>query len=126
MHIGGDEAFGMSDEAHAAFVERAVALVRARGKRVAGRQEIARASIGSDEVVQYWMDVDIDAMSGDAMSSMPPELLPILVEGLQKATPGVPLVRVGSPRLQPGGTHHPQGYPNLSRGPGAGGGGREG
>ena len=56
VHIGGDEAWGMPDEAHAAFVERAAALVRARGKRVVGWQEIARAAISSDDVVQYWLE----------------------------------------------------------------------
>ncbi|MFG1628454.1 beta-N-acetylhexosaminidase [Kribbella sp. NPDC049227] len=102
VHIGGDEAFGMSDEAHAAFVERAVALVRARGKRVVGWQEIARASISRDEVVQYWMDVhEVDSMDADAMSAMiPAELLPILVEGLKKAAYDAPrAIAQGSPLL---------------------------
>jgi hexosaminidase len=92
VHIGGDEAFGMSDEAHAAFVERAASLVRERGKRVIGWQEIARADMSSDDVVQYWMDVaETGPADSDAMSSMlPPELVPILAEGLKKAKYDVP------------------------------------
>jgi hexosaminidase len=101
VHIGGDEAFGMSDEAHAAFVERAVELVRARGQRVVGWQEIARASISSDEVVQYWMDVhEAESMDYDAVSSMvPAELLPILVEGLKRAAHDAPRALAQGARL---------------------------
>jgi hexosaminidase len=84
LHIGGDEAWGMSDEDHAAFVVRAAGLVRARGKRVVGWQEIARASINPDDVVQYWLDVDLDSMNGDG-STVPADLLPVLVEHLRKA-----------------------------------------
>ncbi|HEY4569139.1 MAG TPA: family 20 glycosylhydrolase [Kribbella sp.] len=86
VHIGGDEAWGMSDEDHASFVEQAAALVRARGKKVLGWQEIARAKLDSADVVQYWLDLDIDTMSQDPDAPMPPEeLLPILTEGLRKA-----------------------------------------
>jgi hexosaminidase len=101
VHIGGDEAWGMSDEAHAAFVERAAALVRARGKRVIGWQEIARASIGSDDVVQYWLDVhDVESMNGDAMSStVPSDFLPILIEGLKKAEHDAPRALAQGSRL---------------------------
>ena len=101
VHIGGDEAWGMSDEAHAAFVQRAAALVRARGKRVVGWQEIARASISSDDVVQYWMDVhDVDSMNGDAMSStVPSEFLPILIEAIGKSKHDVPKALAQGSRL---------------------------
>ncbi|TCC60291.1 hypothetical protein E0H73_20270 [Kribbella pittospori] len=101
VHIGGDEAFGMPDEAHAAFVERAVELVRARGKRVVGWQEIARASISADVAVQYWMDVhEVESMDYDAVSSMvPAELLPILAEGLKKAAQDAPRALAQGARL---------------------------
>ncbi|MGZ0151811.1 beta-N-acetylhexosaminidase [Kribbella sp. WER1] len=79
VHIGGDETWGMADEDHAAFVEKASALVRQRGKRVVGWQEIARARLHPADVVQFWLDLDIDAM-GDTT-----ELLPVLVEALGKA-----------------------------------------
>ncbi|MFT4305664.1 MAG: family 20 glycosylhydrolase [Microbacterium sp.] len=56
VHIGGDEAFGMPDEDHAAFISRAVALVRRLGKRAVAWQEASRADIGAAETVQHWID----------------------------------------------------------------------
>ncbi|WUJ71875.1 beta-N-acetylhexosaminidase [Kribbella soli] len=86
VHIGGDETWGMADEDHAAFVEKAAALVRARGKKVVGWQEIARADLDSADVVQYWLDLDVDSMVQNPDLPTPPEdLLPILVEHLRKA-----------------------------------------
>jgi hexosaminidase len=86
VHIGGDETWGMSDEDHVAFVEKAAALVRARGKKVVGWQEIARADLEPADVVQYWLDLDVDSMVRNPDLPTPPEdLLPILVEGLRKA-----------------------------------------
>jgi len=101
VHIGGDEAFGMPDEAHVAFVERVIALVRARGKRVVGWQEIARAVVGPDEVVQYWMEArETESMGGGALSAMaPPELLPILVEALKKSKDDLPRALAQGARL---------------------------
>jgi hexosaminidase len=100
VHIGGDEAWGMSDEDHAAFVERAAALVRARGKQVVGWQEIARAAIDPADVVQYWMDIDLGSMDADsAPSDLPDDLLPILVEGLQKAQHDVPNALAAGARI---------------------------
>jgi hexosaminidase len=101
VHIGGDETWGMSDEAHASFVEQAAALVRARGKRVVGWQEIARAAISSDDVVQYWMDV-AETESADnekAAAMLPPDLLPILVEGMRKAKHDAPKALAQNARL---------------------------
>ncbi|GAA3112971.1 beta-N-acetylhexosaminidase [Streptomyces echinatus] len=92
VHIGGDEAY-MPDEVHAAFVGRAAELVRARGKRVVGWQEIARASLSSADVVQYWMEAaEVEAtIAGEALKQMaPPELLPILIGNLKKAQHDVP------------------------------------
>jgi hexosaminidase len=100
VHIGGDEAWGMSDEDHAAFVDRAAALVRARGKQVIGWQEIARAAIDPGDVVQYWMDIDLESMdAGSAPSDLPDDLLPILVEGLQKAQHDVPKALAAGARI---------------------------
>ena len=102
VHIGGDEAWGMPDEAHAAFVERAAELVRARGKKVVGWQEIARAAISSDDVVQYWLEPrQLDALNGaaDAASTLPPDLLPMLVEHLTKAAQDVPRALAHGSRL---------------------------
>ncbi|TCC09965.1 beta-N-acetylhexosaminidase [Kribbella soli] len=86
VHIGGDETWGMADEDHAAFVEKASALVRERGKKVVGWQEIARAKLDSEDVVQYWLDLDIDKMGENPDAPTPPaDLLPVLVEALRKA-----------------------------------------
>ncbi|WP_433160966.1 beta-N-acetylhexosaminidase [Kribbella sp. CA-247076] len=90
LHLGGDEAWGMSDEAHAAFVDRAAALVRERGRRVVGWQETARADIGSDDVVQYWMDVTEPPDDDTTNSVLPPDLLPILLDGMRKAKLDLP------------------------------------
>ncbi|GAA1589683.1 MULTISPECIES: beta-N-acetylhexosaminidase [Kribbella] len=91
VHIGGDETWGMSDEDHAAFVEKAAALVRERGKRVVGWQEIARAKLDPADVVQYWLDLDIDKMGENPDAPTPPEdLLPVLVEALRKAKHDAP------------------------------------
>ncbi|MFF1635275.1 beta-N-acetylhexosaminidase [Leifsonia sp. NPDC058248] len=88
LHLGGDEAFGMPDEAHARFVDRAARLVKERGRRVIGWQEISRADIGGDDIVQYWIDLgdlggNLD--SEGAMAMMPPEFMPVLFEMLAKA-----------------------------------------
>lgn len=88
IHLGGDEAFGMTDEAHARFVDRAAATVKDRGRRVIGWQEISRANIGSGDIMQYWIDLgDIEgALDSDAMKAMmPPEFVPVLMEMLAKA-----------------------------------------
>ncbi|MUM00071.1 family 20 glycosylhydrolase [Mycolicibacterium sp. CBMA 334] len=93
LHVGGDEAFGMPDEAHAAFVERASALVRARGRLALGWQEIARAELRPDEIVQYWMDsgdseslLNIDTLS----KLVPAALLPLIAETAEKAKHDAP------------------------------------
>jgi hexosaminidase len=101
VHIGGDEAFGMPDEAHATFVERAIALVRARGKRAVGWQEIARAAVGPDELVQYWMEArEIESIADETLNSIaPPQLLPLLVDNLKKAKDDVPRALAQGARL---------------------------
>ncbi|GAA1970929.1 family 20 glycosylhydrolase [Nocardioides panacihumi] len=90
VHIGGDEAFGVSDEEFAPFIEHVVGLVRGLGKRIVGWQEIARADIGPDEVVQYWFDRADDFAAADLGSmpeglQIPPELAAVLVEKFAKA-----------------------------------------
>lgn len=85
VHIGGDEAFGMSDEAHAAFVVKVVMVVRNHGKRVIGWQEVARAALSPEEVVQYWMDARDTETIGDTLAAMvPKDVLPIFVEHIDK------------------------------------------
>jgi len=55
MHIGGDEPYGMPRDLYASFVDRARRLVRSLGRRPLGWQETARAGLGPDDVIQYWL-----------------------------------------------------------------------
>jgi hexosaminidase len=54
IHIGGDEARSLGDQAYAGFVERAQRAVEANGKRAVGWQEIARAPLRPASVAQFW------------------------------------------------------------------------
>lgn len=93
VHIGGDEAFGMADEAHAAFVERVIELVQKRDRIPIGWQEIARAELDPNVVVQYWMDPrETEAMlSNDALqASVPPEMMPLVAATLNKSIGDLP------------------------------------
>ena len=93
IHIGGDEAFGMADDAHAAFVDEAMATVRALGKRAMGWQEAARADVGADDVVQYWIEPNLmrAMMDSGAMDGMlPPEIAAVFAETMGKSFDDVP------------------------------------
>ncbi len=62
LHIGADEPRGMPDEAYASYVRRLRRLVRSLGKRPLGWQESARAGLGPDDVIQYWLTgIDLPA-----------------------------------------------------------------
>ncbi|GAA0618794.1 family 20 glycosylhydrolase [Kribbella sandramycini] len=99
VHLGGDEAWGMPDAAHAAFVEQAAARIRARGKRVIGWQEIARADLDPADVVQYWIETT-ELLASTTSVEVPADLLPILVEHLQKAQQDLPKAHAqGTPIL---------------------------
>jgi hexosaminidase len=68
LHIGGDEPRGMPHDLYAAYVQRLRGLVRSFGKRPLGWQESARAGLGQDDVIQYWLtDIAVPA-------SMPPQV----------------------------------------------------
>ena len=56
LHIGGDEPFGMPDEAYGAYVRRLKDAVRALGRRTVGWQESIRADADPAHVIQFWMD----------------------------------------------------------------------
>lgn len=93
LHVGGDEAFGMPVEQHAAFMEHAIGLVRARGLRAVAWQESARGALSTDEVVQYWIDSRDTAatLDNDALTAMiPPEMLPLIAETFGLAAQDVP------------------------------------
>jgi hexosaminidase len=54
LHIGGDEAHSTSHDDYLAFMERVQPVVAARGKRLAGWEEMASAPLAEGAVVQYW------------------------------------------------------------------------
>jgi hexosaminidase len=68
LHIGGDEPWGMPHGLYVSYVRRVRDLVRSMGKRPLGWQESARAGLGPDDMVQYWL-------SGIALAEwLPPEV----------------------------------------------------
>ncbi|QAY72164.1 hypothetical protein ET445_01240 [Agromyces protaetiae] len=89
LHIGGDEAFGMDEADHAAFVARAVELVRERGRKAVGWQEAARADLGDDVLVQHWIDTPPQAVEV-LRGRVPEPLLEVLGANLRAAVTDVP------------------------------------
>jgi hexosaminidase len=68
IHIGGDEPRGMPHDLYSSYVQRVRGLVRSMGKHPLGWQESARAGLGPDDVIQYWLsDIPLPA-------SLPPEV----------------------------------------------------
>jgi hexosaminidase len=68
IHIGADEPREMPHNLYALYVERIRALVRSAGKRPLGWQESARARLGPDDIIQYWL-------TGIALpTSLPPQV----------------------------------------------------
>ena len=55
IHIGADKPRGMPHDLYASYVQLVRSLVRSTGKRPLGWQESARAGLGPDDVVQYWL-----------------------------------------------------------------------
>jgi hexosaminidase len=55
LHIGADEPRGMPHDLYASYIQRLRRLVRSLGKRPLGWQESARAGLGPDDVIQYWL-----------------------------------------------------------------------
>jgi hexosaminidase len=68
IHIGADQPRGMPHDLYSSYVQRVRDLVRSLGKRPLAWQESARAGLGPDDLIQYWLsDVARPA-------SLPPEL----------------------------------------------------
>jgi hexosaminidase len=63
LHIGADEPWGMPEAPYARYVTHVRAVVRSLGKHPVGWQESARAGLGPDDVVQYWL-TDIARANG--------------------------------------------------------------
>ncbi|MFH8974975.1 family 20 glycosylhydrolase [Streptomyces sp. NPDC017890] len=57
VHIGGDEAVGMTADSFVLAVRELRALVRAAGKRPLAWQEASRAGVAPDDITQFWVDV---------------------------------------------------------------------
>ncbi|WP_406141447.1 family 20 glycosylhydrolase [Streptomyces sp. NBC_01089] len=57
VHIGADEAVGITDESFAAGVRELRDLTRKSGKRPVAWQESSRAGTGPDDIAQFWVDV---------------------------------------------------------------------
>ena len=72
LHIGGDEPYGMPDQAYGVYVRRLKQAARALGKRTVGWQESIRAGADPRHVIQYWMDASSLGVGGEA--PVPPEV----------------------------------------------------
>ena len=55
IHIGGDEPWGMPYDLYVSYVRWVRDFVRSMGKRPLGWQESARAGLGPDDIIQYWL-----------------------------------------------------------------------
>ncbi|WP_298330075.1 beta-N-acetylhexosaminidase [Haloactinopolyspora sp.] len=54
VHIGGDEALSTPPDDYVRFMRDTVPVVASSGKQAVGWQEIVRAGLGPDALVQYW------------------------------------------------------------------------
>ncbi|MEU0740800.1 family 20 glycosylhydrolase [Streptomyces sp. NPDC006134] len=76
VHIGGDEAVGMTADSFALAVRELRALVREAGKRPLAWQESSRAGITEDDIAQFWVDVPMtDLPDTEEELARRPELL---------------------------------------------------
>ena len=105
LHTGGDEAFGMDDEAHARFVSRIAGIVQGLGKTAVGWQEASRGEVGPDQILQHWIDfaessADESPASPDpggeptAATGLPTEVVEMLRENFSKSVGD--LARIGA------------------------------
>ncbi|MCK2216037.1 family 20 glycosylhydrolase [Actinomadura sp. ATCC 31491] len=82
VHVGGDEPFGMPDEAYGEAVAMAVRAAHAAGRRVVAWQETVRTgALGEGDLVQLWIGAEthIDA---DAKKAGLPEAAHPLVDAM--------------------------------------------
>jgi hexosaminidase len=106
IHIGGDEPHGMPHDLYSSYVQRLRRLVRSLGKRPLGWQESARAGLGEDDIIQYWltrialpaspppevraqMDADLAASRRDAQAAAAASV-PVIVSPLRHCYLDVP------------------------------------
>ena len=68
LHIGGDEAMATKPADYIRFIERVQRIVRRHGKQLLGWEEIARATLPPQTVVQHWnVDPLKSALSAQAV-----------------------------------------------------------
>ncbi|MFC4907707.1 family 20 glycosylhydrolase [Actinomadura gamaensis] len=79
LHLGGDEAFGMPGELYARFVDEALRVLRATGKRAVAWQEVTRSgAVEPDDVVQAWTGIGDEFDLEKARKDTPEEHHPLL------------------------------------------------
>lgn len=55
VHVGGDEAWGMPEDAYRDYAKQLLVAVRDHGKLPVGWQELSRADDATVDAIQYWM-----------------------------------------------------------------------
>jgi hexosaminidase len=83
IHIGGDEPFGMPDDAYAAHVGRLRSTVRGLGRRTVGWQESIRAGADPRHVIQYW--ISPASLSAGGAASLPPAIAATVTANLERS-----------------------------------------
>lgn len=98
IHIGGDEALGMTEDLYLQFIDEVRKIVRATGKEPVGWQESARATLQPGDIVQEWIPAIVGGMSVDDLdentqamvAQMSPEMLEALMHMLEVAPGDLP------------------------------------
>jgi len=88
LHIGGDETFGMDNDKYVRFIDRVRDMVKATGKKLVGWQEASRANIGTGDLIQNWVNFNMDQMMGEGsalQSALPSEFSQIMVQMFAEA-----------------------------------------
>ncbi|MEU2655960.1 family 20 glycosylhydrolase [Streptomyces sp. NPDC007325] len=76
VHIGCDEAVGITDESFTDAVRELRAMVRELGKRPVAWQESARAGVTEDDIAQFWVDPEMmDLPASEEELGLRPDLL---------------------------------------------------
>lgn len=102
LHIGGDEPWGMPDEAYRRFVRDARATIHEHGKRMIGWQEIARTELDATDIVQAWIAFDVDEVVGEGFSrlrEMSSEQVEFFSSGYRNSDADVPAALAAGSRL---------------------------
>lgn len=98
IHIGGDEALGMSEDLYLRAIDRVREIARATGKEPIGWQESARGTLQPGDIVQEWIPAIVGGMSVDNLdettqamiAQMSPEMLDALMHMLEMAPGDLP------------------------------------